>query len=331
MIEAGRRAVVLQGLLIGAAATVRPVGAQPVSQPKLVVLLGLTNPDVGRTVIDPLKKSMRELGSIEGRDVIYDARYAYGDVERLPTLAREVVALSPAVIWVVYTPSALAARQATSTIPIAASIADPVGAGLAQSLAKPGGNVTGISNLNVEAGAKMLEFLRQAVPGVRRVAVMFNSNNAGSGSVLRRVQSAARSASIEAMPVDIRSVGEIEPAFKRIDAERVDGIIIQGDYVFAASASKLTELLKARRFPVATSNAFLVTAGAALLGYAQNFDASTRQMASFIDRILKGAKPADLPIEQPIKLDLTINLRTAKTLGLTIPQSLLLRADAVIE
>jgi ABC-type uncharacterized transport system substrate-binding protein len=323
-----RRAIALT-LPFGSVMT--PLLHAQTSRPKLIVLLGVTSAEGGGNLVtDVLRKAMSDVGWVDGRDVVFDGRYALGDIQRLPEAARQAVALSPSVIWMIYTPAAVAARRETSTIPIVGVLADPIGSGLAQSLAHPGGNVTGVSPLTVEGTVKMLDLLRQAQPRMRRVAVFSNANNSGVAAMVHALRLAAEPASIEVVSLMVRSTTDLEPAFARIDAERVDGVIFPVDYLFVSRAKEIGALLKARQLPAAVGGVDVVTSGA-LLSYGQNFNAQMRQIASFIDRILKGARPGELPFEQPTKLDLRINLRVARTLGLTIPESLRLLADEVIE
>ena len=306
------------------------VRAQQPAKPRLVAILAFSSPQSTGWVIEDLKRTLRELGWIEGGNVVYETRWAEGRVERLPAIARELVALRPDVIWTAYTSGALAARQATRTIPIVQVGADPVGAGLAQSLARPGGNVTGLSNVNADIGPKLLELMREVVPGAARVGVLWNPDNPTNLLILTKLRAGAESLRVSALAVEARTLPEIEQALLRMSRERVDAVIVLTDGLFVANGRRIGDLLAEYRLPSAVQGRAHLALGG-MLSYAVSIEELNRRGAYYIDRILKGAKPAELPIEQPTRFELVINLKVAKALGLTIPQALLLRADEVIE
>jgi putative tryptophan/tyrosine transport system substrate-binding protein len=326
-----KRRVALRAALGTCAWTLAPrARAQQPAKLRLVAILAFSSPQTTGWVIDDLKRALRELGWIEGGNIAYETRWAEGRVERLPAIARELVALRPDVIWTAYTSGALAARQATSTIPIVQVGADPVGAGLAQSLARPGGNVTGLSNINVDIGPKLLELLRSGVPGAVRIGVLWNPDNPTNLLILTKLRAGAASSSVSALAFEARTLPEIEQALLRMSRESIDGVIVLTDGLFVTHGRRIGELLAQYRLPSAVQGrAHLVLGG--MLSYAVSIQELNRRGAYYIDRILKGAKPADLPIEQPTRFELIINLKVAKALGITIPQALLLRADEVIQ
>ena len=326
-----RRAVVRAAL--GGCAAVLPLGvwAQRPAKPKLIAILAFGSPQTTGNYVEALKQALRELGWIEGRNVVYETRWAEGQAQRLPGLARELVALAPDVIWTGFTSAALAAKQATRTIPIVvASSADPVGSGLVQSLARPGANVTGASNINADIGPKLLELLRTVLPRLARVAVLWNPGNATNPLILDKLRGVARSLNVTLLPIEARAPSEIEPAFARMARESAEALILAADSVFLTQRRQIHDLLVRHLLPSALPGREHLGIGG-LMSYGQSSEGALQRGASYVDRILKGAKPADLPIEQATRLELVINLKAAKALGITIPQSLMLRADEVIQ
>jgi putative ABC transport system substrate-binding protein len=283
--------------------------------------------------LDVLRAGLRDLGWVEGRNLVIEARAAGGQLDRLPALARELIALNPDLIVASSPQPSRAAKDVTSVLPIVfVGVADPVRVGLVQSLARPGGNVTGVATL-VPGGfmAKQLELLKEAVPGASRVATLGNLTN----EVYRvtfpvEIPPTARALGLRLQVLEVSEPGQIEGAIEAAVRERADALHVLGDPIFHSPPNRLPELAARARLPAIYISADLVRAGG-LMSYGPNFSELSRRAASYVDRILKGAKPAQLPVEQPTKFDLVINLRTAKALGLTIPPSLLLRADHVIE
>ena len=281
---------------------------------------------------EAVRQGLRELGWVEGQNIVIESRFAEGRFDRLPDLAAELVRLKMDVIVAAPTPAALAAKNATRTIPIVMiSIPDPVGQGLIASLARPGGNVTGSSySAGVEIFGKLLELLREIVPKVRQVAVLSNPANPVQAFLIRDVKVAARSLGVQLQLLDARGPTEFDGAFAAMAKERVRALLVVADPAYTLHLTRLIDLAARSRLPAAYSQRGFVDAGG-LISYGPNLPDLWRRAATFVDKILKGAKPADLPVEQPTKFELVINLKTAKALGLTIPQSLLIRADQVIE
>ena len=279
-------------------------------------------------------QGLRDLGYVEGRNVVIEYRDAEGKLERLPALAAELVTLNVDVLLVGGTPHALAARQATRTVPIVfAAAADPVESGLVKTLARPGGNVTGLSNLNIELAGKCLEHLKQAVPGVSRVAALWHPGALGERTerdLLKGAEVAARALGLRLQLVEARGPADFDRAFSEMTKARAGALMVLTSTIFLGERRRLVELAAKNRLPAVFPWREGVDAGG-LMSYGPDFADLFRRVALYVDRILKGAKPGDLPVEQPTKFELVINLRAAKALGLTIPQSLLQRADQVIE
>ncbi len=280
--------------------------------------------------VEAFKQGLRELGYVEGQNIAIEYRWAEGRYERLPGLAAELVRLGVDVIVTHGTPAGRAAQQATTTIPIVmATSGDAVAAGLVASLARPGGNITGSTQLGPEINAKRLELLKEAIPRIRRMAALLNPANPGNELLFKQMEIAARSLGIEVRPAWVRRGDELDSTFSELVKARSDGLVINDDAVLASQARRIADLAAKNRLPTATGLDH-VQAGS-LLSYGPNLPELWRRAAIFVDKILKGAKPADLPVEQPTKFALVINLKTAKALGLTIPRSVLIRADQVIQ
>jgi putative ABC transport system substrate-binding protein len=276
-------------------------------------------------------QAMRQLGYVEGQNLIIEWRYSEGHGERWPELARELVGLKVDVIFVTTTPAALAAKQATGTIPIIIPTAiDPVGAGLAASLARPGGNVTGLALLSPEISAKGLTLLKEAVPSLTRVAVLWNETNSANAPVWSDVNAAARSTGLVLSSRPVREPQDFTTAFAAMAQNRPDGLLVLADALMVQYQNQIAEFTLHERLPaVSTFRSFAELGG--LMSYGPNLSDTRRKAAGYVDRVLKGANPAELPFEQPTTFELVINLKTAKALGLTVPQLLLARADEVIE
>ena len=274
---------------------------------------------------------MRDLGYVEGKNVVIEWRFADGQYERLPGLVAELVRLKVDVIVAAGPPVIIAAQKATTTIPIVIVTGiDPVDAGFVKSLARPGGNITGISNLSGEVSPKHLEMLLTMVPKLSRVAVLVNPANSAHATMLKNVQAAAQKANVKVLPVEARTPQEIETAFSVMTKENAGAIIVGLDGLFIQQRRQIAELAVKNRLPsIATLREYVEDGG--LMSYGQNFADQFRHAAVIVDKILKGAKPGDLPVEQSTKFDMVINRKTAKALGLIIPQELLVRADKVIE
>jgi len=319
-------AMVPAGLLVAPlAARAQPAGKVP----RVGFLLGFS-PGPSREV-DAFQRGLRELGYIEGQNIAIDYRYARGQVERLPELAAELVRLNPDVIVAPYTPPALAAKRATSMIPIVfAGVADAVGAGLIANLGRPGGNITGLTSTGAELGGKRLELLKQVISKASRVAVLYNPADQSNVLVLKQLQESAPNLGLTLQPFAVREPDHFEGAFSAMARERTHAMFGVPGVLTDRHKEALVGLAAKHRLPTMWGLRQFVEAGG-LMSYAVNFYDQIRQTAVYVDKILKGAKPGDLPVEQPTKFELVINLKTAKTLGLTIPPSLLVRADQVIE
>ena len=282
-------------------------------------------------VFGAFPQGMRELGYIEGKNLAIEWRFADGKSERLPGLAAELVALKVDVIMTAGTQAISAAQKATTTIPIVMGGAnDPVGSGFVTSLARPGGNITGPSLLLEDITPKQLELLLAMVPKLSRLAVLVNPANVSSATLLKNVETAARRANIKVLPRETRTPQEIENAFSMMALENAGAVIMASDALFTQQMRKIAELAAKYRLPLIAPFREYVEAGV-LMSYGQNFADHFRRAAIYVDKILKGAKPDDLPVEQPTRFELVINLKTAKALGIKPPESILLRADKVIE
>jgi putative ABC transport system substrate-binding protein len=283
---------------------------------------------------EAFRQGLRDLGYVEGRNVVIEYRDAEGKLERFPALAAELVALKVDVIVASGTLAALAAKQATRTLPIVFSpAADPVTSGLVTSLARPGGNVTGLSVLHSELVGKWLEQLKHAVPGVTRIAVLWQPGAFGERTekdILKRAEVAGRELGVQLQFVEARGPADIDRAFLDMTRERAGALTVLTSNMFVTERRRLVDLAAKNRLPAVYPWREAVDAGG-LMAYGPNLADVYRRAATYVDKILKGAKPADLPVEQPTKFELVINLKTAKALGLTIPQSLLGRADEVIK
>jgi putative ABC transport system substrate-binding protein len=327
-----RRAFI--GTLTGAL-LVAPRVAHP-QQAAKVYRLGLLagappNSPGGRRAWEGFFQGMRELGYVEGQNILVEGRWYEDHTDRLPVLAAELVRLKVDVIVAGAPPAPEAAQRATSTILIVmANHADPVGTGLVASLAKPGKNVTGMSTLAPELVGKRLQMLKEVVPGISRVAVLSNPTVPSQALELREAKAAAGPLKMQLQLLEARAPGDFAGAFSAMTKERAGGVIIFSSSMFNAERTRIAELAAKSRVPAISSLREFAEAGG-LMAYGVNLGESFRRAATYVDKILKGAKPADLPVEQPTKFELVINLKTAKALGLTIPPSLLQRADEVIQ
>jgi putative ABC transport system substrate-binding protein len=274
---------------------------------------------------------MRELGYVEGKNLLLEWRFADGDVARLPGLAAELVQLKVDVLVAAAHDAALAAQKASSTIPIVMTTSsDPASSGLVNSLARPGGNITGISNLSGDLGPKRLEMLLAVAPRLSHVALLLNPSNQTAITALESVQAAAQKLGVKILPVEARTPQEIDNGFSLMRQRGAGGLIVLLQPLFQQQKSQIAGLAVKHRLPSMTADQMYAEAGC-LMSYGSSLAYTFHRVATYVDKILKGAKPADLPIEQPTKFELVINLKTARTLGITIPQSVLLRADKVIE
>jgi putative ABC transport system substrate-binding protein len=282
--------------------------------------------------IEAFRQKLRDLGHVDGENIVIEYRWAEGQDDRLPNLATELVRLMPDIIVTTGTPSTLAAMQATKTIPIVmASAGDPVGAGLVASLARPGGNVTGFTILGPELEGKRLELLKQAVPELSRVAVLWNPSNPAIVSYFETIKNAGRALRISLDPVaEVRRADELDSAFFAIASARPHALAVLADRFLLAHRKQIVEFAAAKRLPGMYPYREYVDAGG-LMSYAPSNIELFRGAATYVDKILKGAKPGDLPVQEPTKFELIVNLKNAKVIGIDVPTSVLLRADEVIE
>ena len=304
---------------------------QPQAKIPRIGFLGVSTPAAWAPRVDAFRAGLRDLGYVDGKNVVVEFRFAEGKYDRLPDLAAELVRLNVDVIVTHSAPGALAAKQATAANPIPVvmtNVGDAVGSGIVASLARPGGNITGDTFFVTELVAKRLELLKDAIPHVRRVAVLANPDNAATGQYLSATDTAARELNVALTRFHARGPADLDSAFAAMAKESVDALTVIEDVVLIANFKRIAELAVKQRLP---SISFIEYADAGgLFGYSVDYLALYRRAPVFVDKILRGAKPADIPIERPTTFNFVINLKTAKALGLSIHQSLLLRADRVI-
>jgi putative tryptophan/tyrosine transport system substrate-binding protein len=322
-------------IILLASATAWPRAAhaqQQAGKVPRIGFLGVTSPSDRPSLLAAFRQGLRELGWVEGQNIVIDYRFAEDRLDRLPDLAAELVRLKVDIIVSVGTQGVTAAKNATETIPIVMiGVRDPVGTGLIASLARPGGNVTGVSgSAGLEIVIKQLELLKETVPKAHRVAILSNPANAYHQLAIREVSVAAGSLGVQLQLLEARGPNEFDGAFAVMAKERVGALLVVSDVIFNNHRTRLADLAARSRLPAAYGVRESVEAGG-LMSYGTSFLDLHRRSAAYVDKILKGAKPADLPVEQPTKFELVINLKTAKALGLTVPPTLLARVDEVIE
>jgi putative tryptophan/tyrosine transport system substrate-binding protein len=314
--------------LFGGAAAAWPLATR--AQPSQLVRIGALYIGIAdaESFKKELREGLRELGYVEGRNIAFEFRSAEGNLDRLPELAGELVRLKVDVIVALYVPCALAAKQATRDIPIVIIAGDPVETGIVPSLARPGGNITGVSLMGAPANGKNVELFRDMLPSVRRVGVLGNATNSVfAKAMLDEVLLAGGPTGTEIQPVVmIRGPDELESAFSTMVRERADAIVVQGDLAIKS----VTDMAIKYRLPAASTTRAFVDIGG-LMSFGADGPASIRHGVRFVQRILQGRPPKDLPIEQPTKFELAVNLKTAKAIGITIPETFLLRADVVLD
>ena len=304
---------------------------QPASVPRIGVLFAST-PDATSHLLDGLRQGLREHGYVEGQHIMLERRYGQAGVERMSDLAAELVRIKVRVIVAATDPATAAVRQQTQTIPIVmANSTDPVGTGFVASLARPSGNVTGLSALSPELSGKRLGLLREVVPGLARVAIIWNPDVRGALFDYKETEAAARSMRLQLQSVEVSRGEDLDRAFSAVTNQRAQALIVQTpNPVLFANRSQVASFAQRTRLPSMYGQKEFADAGG-LITYGPNTGDLFRRAATFVDKILKGAKPSDLPIEQPTKFEFVVNLKTAKALGLTIPQTILLQADQVIQ
>jgi putative tryptophan/tyrosine transport system substrate-binding protein len=318
--------------LIGAVLAVPPLAAHAQRSGRIarVGLLGLTMADSLPKRTAAFRGGMRDLGYQEGRDFVIEYRWADGKYDRLPALFAELVELKVDVIVTHGTPGVLAAKEATRTIPIVfAVVGDALGSGIVSSLARPEANATGSTFFNPELAAKRVELLKEAIPGLTDIGVLLNPANPMNAPVIPKMSGAAQSVKLALHQFGVRRPAEFEAAFAAMAEKRIGALVVVDDAVLLAHAAELAALALRQRLPACGWSDFAVEGG--LMSYGVDFPHLWRRAASFVDKLLKGAKPADLPVERASKFDTIVNLKTAKAIGIEMPTSLLLRADEVIE
>ena len=323
-----RRRVILQwaGALLAGHSPVT-LAQKPLAR---IAWLGAPSAAGYRHIVAAFKQGLRDNGMVEGRDYVFDDLWAEGDYERLPALARELLSHNPAVIVATTIAAVRAAQQATRSVPIVmGSINDPVGTGLIASLARPGGNTTGTSTQTEETIPKLLEVLHAVVPRAARIGVLYNPGNASNPLLLKRLHAVAPSLGLSVAGVEARTPGEIAPAFDALIRYKSDALMLLGDAMLTGQRESIAALALKHRLPSVGPTS--MTDAGILLGYGASVLETYRRAASYVKRIVDGAKPADLPVDQPTRHELWVNQRTARALGIAIPQAVLLRADRVIE
>lgn len=306
-------------------------GQQPRTKPARIGFLGNSTPALEAHLVGAFREGLHDLGYEEGRNILIEYRWAEGKYERFPALIAELIALQVDVIVTAGTPATRAVKKATTSIPIVmVAVADPPGDGIVASLARPGGNITGVSSMALELEGKRLELLRKLAPNIAAIAVLWNPLNTSHISALERVRVAARVLHMKVYAVEMRVSEDLAAAFAAMGRERSDALIILADRVFLHNRTHIIDLAAQYHLPGVYPYPEFPEAGG-LMSFGPNYEDMHRRAAIYVDKILKGIKPADLAVEQPMKFELVINLKTAKALGLTIPPELLVQTDKVIE
>jgi putative ABC transport system substrate-binding protein len=328
----GRRVFILGGVAGVLLASPLAALAQPAQKmPRIGLLLLFGTAGQPNPLVDAFRGGLRDLGYVEGQNLVIEYRWCEGQDQRLPDRAAELVRQKVAVIVTPGTPATLAARAATGAIPIVmTNVGDPVGSGIVTALARPGANVTGLSLLDTELDGKRIELLKDAVPHLTRIAILWSANDPGMTLAFGRVELAAKTLGFTLQNLAVREPGEFSRALEAATAGRAEALFVTAQPFTNQHRAQILDLVAKHRLPAIYTLRYFVDAGG-LMSYGPSQVEQYRRAATYVDRILKGARPADLPVEQPTKFDLVINLKTARALGLTIPPALLLRADQVIE
>jgi putative tryptophan/tyrosine transport system substrate-binding protein len=317
-------------LLGGAAAWPLAARAQQPAKPARIGMLGLASETAVAPYVNAVRAGLRDFGYIEGTNLTIEYRFGDGNYDQLPALAAQLVHLNVDVLVTFAAPGTQAAKSATKTIPIVMAVtADAVGTGLVASLAHPGGNVTGTTVLNPELMAKRLELLKELVPTMTQAAVLLNPDNAANGPVRQAMETTAKALQVGLQPFELRGSSDLERVFASMADSKIDALVVHDDQVLIGNAKAIATFAAQQKLPSCGFLEFAVAGG--LAAYGVNFVELCRRAAYFVDKILKGTTPADLPVEQPTKFELSINLKTANALGLQVPPMLLARADEVIE
>ena len=319
-------------LALGLLVAPLPADAQQAAKVPRIGWLGGPTRESAEPFVQAFQRGLKDLGWVDGQNIVIEWRFAGGRAERLPDLAAELVRLQVDLIVVPSTPTALAAKNATKTIPlVTVGVGDPVGLGLVASLARPGGNITGLTSVvSPETAGKQLELLKEAVPKVSRVAVLWNPATPGTALFLKETEVASRALGVQLQSLEARSLNDFDSAFAAMSTKHAGALLVLGDVMFVTHRVRPADLAAKSRLPAMYTLREYVEAGG-LMSYGPITPELFRRVAPYVDKILKGAKPADLPVEQPTKFELVINIKSAKALGLTIPQSMFIRADEVIQ
>jgi ABC-type uncharacterized transport system substrate-binding protein len=317
--------------LLGGVAVTWPLAANAQSKTPLIGFMGNSTAALEANLVDAFREGLREHGYEEGRNIVIEYRWADGKYERFPALVAELIAAKVEVIVTAGTPAALAMKKATTTVPLVmVAVGDPVGTGLVPSLARPGANLTGLSSVAPDLEGKRLQLLREVVPTLSHVAMFINSLNPFHVSSMRQARAAAQTMGIKLQLHDIRKSEDLDDAFAAIRKERPDAVLILADRVFLHNRERMIDFTKEQRLPNVNAYKELVEVGG-LMSYGPSYEDMHKRAAIYVDKILKGAKPADLPIEQPSKFTFIVNLKAAKALGVTVPSQLLGLADELID
>ena len=327
-IQLGRREFIT---MLGGAVGAWPLVAHAQQKLHRVGFMGNSTTALETNLVDAFREGLRELGYEEGRNIVIEYRWADGKYERFPALIAELIAAKVDVIVTAGTPAALAVKKATTTVPLVmVAVGDPVGTGLVPSLARPGGNLTGLSSIAPDLEGKRLDLLREIVPKLSNVAMFFNSLNPFHVASMQQAGTAAQAMGIKLQQHDIRKSEDLDRAFAAVRKKRPDALLILADRVFLHNRQRMIDFTEEQHLPNINAYTELVEAGG-LMSYGPSYEDMHKRAAIYVDKILKGAKPADLPIEQPSKFTFVINLNAAKALGVTMPPSLITLADKVIE
>jgi len=317
--------------LLGGVAVTWPLAANAQSKTPRIGFMGNSTAALEANLVDAFREGLREHGYEEGRNIVVEYRWADGKYERFPALVAELIAANVEVIVTAGTPAALAMKKATTTVPLVmVAVGDPVGTGLVPSLARPGANLTGLSSVAPDLEGKRLQLLREVVPALSHVAMFINSLNPFHVSSMRQARAAAQTMGIKLQLHDIRKSEDLDDAFAAIRKERPDAVLILADRVFLHNRERMIDFTKEQRLPNVNAYKELVEVGG-LMSYGPSYEDMHKRAAIYVDKILKGAKPADLPIEQPSKFTFIVNLKAAKALGVTVPSQLLGLADELID
>ena len=319
-------------VLVGGTAVAWPLAAHAQSgRVRRIGFLGKSTAALEATLVEAFQNSLRTLGYEEGRNLKIEYRWAEDNYDRFPKLVAELLAQKVEVIVTAGTPPSLAVKRATTSVPLVMiAVGDPQVTGLVQSLGRPGGNITGFSSIAPDLEQRRLEMMREAIPNLRYVAVLWHSPDPFHKTGLQQAQDAAQTLRIKLLPIDIKALEDLDEAYKTILSEKVEALMILADPIFLHTRGSLMEFAAGNRLPSMSPYREMVEAGG-LMSYGPSYEDMHRRAAEYVDRILKGAKPGELPVERPAKFSLAINVRAAQLLGLTMPETFMLRADRVIE